>query len=1049
MENYEQIINGEYHIKVNKKQKSKNSPVNRLLEDAVFINDSPQTRNYTNSQMQNDKNNNNYSQNGMDNNYFTEGNYPSIATHKEFKYHKININKRLNKNNNKQNYTSLNIKKYKKKFIDDENVKKILIYKSETQYPLNKKESLGDNDNKSMKNLNFSPIIKNSSLKHFNISKKHNINERTDVRIKKHFLYNYEHNTYKKESKKKIEKYSNLTFNKLSHNFYKPLKKPVNDDIIKKENINTEYSQKNENENKNSNMPLYSNTINNSRNVKRKSNFSNTNNLNKGNNLTDNNCQKNDNKSDIKIINNETDQNKIINIYKNKLVNIFVRLMMNFYINYSKKLFHDLINSLRDILYNSTNYKKFKTKKLMDINDNKRNDVEENRVNYYYIKKNSFKNNLFENNINNINKNSNININKSLSINKNLSSITMYNKNAIKNKSSIRNQNYYEKKLYIKNNTNIDNIDNMENIENEISKKRSAKNLYIPAKNRNNNYNFLPRQKDSIFNELKINKSSKNFETNNSSIYQNQNINTQINNFYNTNNSNFYINKINSFSSVMTIDKQKPKIFISKHNQKNIESPKEIDMNEEKIKIKCAIFKNKNKYCNVIYKKILSNEKNDENNIPKNDKVNVFMKRMERVYNKNKVNKDYLNSINQTYSVKRLNNNNDLNKNQFCTIGNYLNDNNDNNYNNSPEISNDLNNYNLEDIDKPMNMIHMKNNMYIDNDQDNENDYEEENSLNEDIDIKNLIQMITNDKRLYLNFNYVQINKYKSNSYKLKKNILFMYKINNLFIPGIKKNIHEDNIDLSNISTKNNNSSNDTPEKINKNLNKYIKRRKLKSGLLKLDNLINNKIYEYKSIFFDFLKRINFIYILDNTIRKHIINILKEYFDIFKNNIKKEKYNKINNKNIILDKKNINYIIEDKKIGDINHLQNKEKLKFLVKQINTKDERNMNLNVNDNNIISSLDEEDNNKIHKDMNNNNNNNNNIPLWKSMQINKVNINDKKSRNIYLRKNVKLLKENSTYRSSDYKKVSNNNNIQHNYQEKIENFRNKLLKFIFYQK
>ena len=1040
MENSEQIINGGYHIKVNKKQKSKNSPVNRLLDDAAFFNDSPQTRNYINSQIQNDKNNNNYPQNGMDNNYFTEGNYPSSVTHKEFKYHKININKKLNKDNNKQNYTSLNNKKYKKKFIDDENGKKNLIYKSETQYPLNKKESLGENDNKSMKNLNYSPIIKNSSLKHFNISKKHNINERTEVRNKKYFLYNYEHNTYKKESKKKIEKYSNLTFNKLRHNFYKPLKKPVNDDVIKKENINTEYPQKNENKN----IPSYSNTINNSRNVKRKGNFSNMNNLNKGNNLTDNNCKKNDNKSEIKTINNESDQNKMINIYKNKLVNIFVRLMMNFYINYSKKIFHDLINNLRDNLYNSANYKKYKTKKLMD-NDNKRNDVEENRVNYYYIKKNSFKNHLFENNIYNVNKNSNFNINKSLSINKNLSSITMYNNNAIKNKSSIRNQNYYEKKLYIKNNTNIDNIDNIENIENELSKKRSAKNLYIKAKNRNNNYNFLPRQKDSIFNELKINKSSKNFETNNSNIYQNQNINTQINNFYNTNNSNFYINKINSFSSVMTIDKQKPKIFISKNNQKNIESPKNLDMNEQNINIKCAIFKNKKKYNNVIYKKILSNEKNDENKIPKNDKVNVFMKRMERVYNKNKVNKNYVNNINQTYSVKRLSNNNDLNKNQFSTIGNYLNDNNDNNYNNSPEISNDLNNYNLEDIDKPMNMIHMKNNMYIDNDQDNENEYEEENSLNEDIDIKNLIQMITNDKRLYLNFNYVQINKYKTDTYKLKKNFLFMYKINNLFIPGIKKNnIQEDNIDLSNVSIKKNNSYNDTPEKINKNLNKYIKRRKLKSGLLKLDNIINNKIYEYKSIFFDFLKKINLIYIIDNIIQKHVINLLKEYFDIFKNNLKKEKYNKINNKNIILDKKNINYIIEDKKIGDINHLQNKEKLKFLVKQINTNGERNMNLNVNDNIIISSLEEEDNSKIQKDRNNNN-----IPLWKSMQINKEDINDKKSRNIYLKKNVKLLKENSTYRSSDYKKISNNNKLQHNYYEKIENFRNKLLKFIFYKK
>jgi hypothetical protein len=210
---------------------------------------------------------------------------------------------------------------------------------------------------------------------------------------------------------------------------------------------------------------------------------------------------------------------------------------------------------------------------------------------------------------------------------------------------------------------------------------------------------------------------------------------------------------------------------------------------------------------------------------------------------------------------------------------------------------------------------------------------------------------------------------------------------------------------------------------------------------MKFDNIINNKIYEYKSLFFHILKNNIFLNIICNIIKNKNLNIIKTFFNILKYSEKKEKNNKANIKNIILDKKNINDIIEDEQIGDINHFQNKEKLKCLIKQINTHSENNNNINIKEFGIgISSLDEEDDIQDIKDRNDN------IPLWKSFQINKNDLNCKKSRNIYLRKKVKL-NENSTYRS-DYKNININSSYQ-NFQEKIELFRNKMLKHFFKRK
>ena len=752
MKNSKKIKN---NIKVNKKPKSINFPKNYINNNIEIPNEQSLNKiSNTNSnfnQSKNDRNQYNSSEKGIYiNNNLTENNHLlSSKNNEELKYHKININKRFNKIANKLNFPSFH-NKNKKIVIDNNNRNKLYMYKSETQYPfINKKETIIENENKSMKNMNDGPGVKNVNLKYMNIRKKYKINQNSEIRNKKYLLNddnNKNINNNSMNGNDNNNKYSELTFNKLRHNFYKSFKK----------------EKRNEDN-------IYSNI---------QQNIENNNNNFQSNRYYSHNTNKYYNRYKMNI---ESNDKKLLNIYKSKLIDIFVKLMTNYFCKYIKKLFNEFIYELKQNSNKNYNKRLYKAKKLINFNENKINEYEdekENKKNLYYLKKN--KPNFQENN--------KFNFTKSLSSNKNYSSMTMYRKTKKNNN-------------ILNNNDNI-NINNRTNIENEndenIIKKSSTKNIYIPAKNRINNNNYLSRQKDNIFNELKINKSTRLFDTN-PSLHQNQNIKTQINNFYNTNNSNFYINKINSFSSIM-IEKQKPKLFIFKN------SPIDEDINEEKSDIKCAIFKNKKKYNNIIYKKILSSEKNSEiKNYNKNE-INIFMKRMERVYNKNKNNKNNEDEINQTYSIRRkyINQNKDMNINQFSTIVNYAGgDNNENNYNNI-DISNDLNNYNLEDIDKPMNMMYLK----------NYNEYEDERINNDENEIKNLLQIITNDKRLFLNFNYKIINKYNK-SFRLRKKKLFISKLKPIYIQGKNNNIEE-----------NKNSFKESPEKINRNMNKYVKKGK-------------------------------------------------------------------------------------------------------------------------------------------------------------------------------------------------------------------------------
>ena len=301
-----QKLKERYHIKVNKKHKSIISPSHLVSDDILYFNDQPQTRNLTNNLKLLEMNN--WSQNGINNNYLTEVNYPLTSTNKDLKYDKINNSKRFNKNDYKQNLTSKKIKKYKKKIIEDNIGKKKMKYKSESQYPLNKKmESYGEKE----QYIN-NPIIKPLNSKPFNKTKKIDFNQRIETRNKKNSLKDYNNNSFLKNKYNK-HNYSRFTHDKLRHNFTKPLKKESYD---QKESLSNSHSFDNYH-----NVNINNNTIN-EKNLNEINNYYNNynNNLNKNNN------------------NNKSKDNNFINIYKNKLVNIFVRLLKYFFDKYYKNI---------------------------------------------------------------------------------------------------------------------------------------------------------------------------------------------------------------------------------------------------------------------------------------------------------------------------------------------------------------------------------------------------------------------------------------------------------------------------------------------------------------------------------------------------------------------------------------------------------------------------------------------------------------------------------------------------------------------------------------
>ena len=140
------------------------------------------------------------------------------------------------------------------------------------------------------------------------------------------------------------------------------------------------------------------------------------------------------------------------------------------------------------------------------------------------------------------------------------------------------------------------------------------------------------------------------------------------------------------------------------------------------------------------------------------------------------------------------------------------------------------------------------------------NEFEDDEN-SESIEINNLIQTKSSDRRLFMNFNYIKFipnRKRKEFVYEKKnqinKNKLFISKTDSIFILNNYGNFFERDI--------------------------------IKNNFISIiEIIINDIIFRYKSNFFKRIKELKFKSIIYTIFEIHKNKILKKYFDIFKDNI--------------------------------------------------------------------------------------------------------------------------------------------------------------------
>jgi len=1007
MENSDRLfLNGLHQIKVNKKKKSHKIGSNIQLNDIESFNDNFPI--HTRKFHSNIPTNENYSssQNKRYNKILNKEISHSLSnSQKDLNFRKINI---------KDNKYNISDRPYLTNHSNRENdeedkAKKLVIYRSETQYPLSyRNNNMNINvERNSNNNGNYRQNVKDVNLRYLRystLSPKYGHKQRID-KNKKIRIYNNSHNNllyesdndyFKKKHYDNMREFSNATFNNIGYNFYQPIHGQINNNTNFYynnnengyfENIN--FTENNNFANHHQNIPYISKTIHtiDGYNNQEYLQLFNRNKINNNPNFNKNMKFINENsnrmtESNYNTIKNEKD---LINIYKGKLIKIFVKFMLNFYTSHLKINFNDFITRLRGINNFNKRYQKSKYKS----------------GNYYDIKNKYYK---YKDNISNDTRDKNPSLFKSISSYNDYPSINKFKKKS--------------KKL----NSNIANDDNyLFTTKDEETIKRSSCNIYIPPKKKIGNNNILSetRPKKNIFNEIKINK---NLFINNPNEY--------ANNFHNYNqyasNKNNY--KKNSFNTFMTLTKQRPKLFLVNNKQDRNYNTILGNIKEESNKNIQPIFR----------KKIMSKDSKDKKE--NNNNNNIYFKSKEKI-SKNK-NKDKNENIKDEKTRHTTNN---ILKNNYDSTGFNCSNNNEinHNINNITILSNDFNNYYLDD--KPMNMIYLKSS-HTDNDKEslvspksirnilNKNSIDKQ--MNEiSNEIKNLTKIKTKDKRIFININYVLFNsKNKRNpnnkAFKYNNNKLLVCITHSLHFASKSKRIENG---INNFSPKY--SYKRSLDSVNKNLNKYKKKSKLENGLIRFNNLINGKLKKYQKSLFNGLKKIKFYYLFKKIIKNLQKNMLKKYFKIYKKSI----YHKLNQplkstqrkrklhfsfKEIItfdnctspdnysynLDyirkkKNNFNFMMasNDKSENNfinpkkINELQGKEKLKFLIKQTyknNNRKRKSNGDNSEDKNIANtSIEDERKNNI----------NIIIPSLKSSELNHLNYNlaMKRQNTLYSRK------------------------------------------------
>ena len=989
MENNDKLfLNGMLQIKVNKKKKSHNIGSNIQLNDIeTFNNNFPIHARKFHSNIPTNEN----CSSTQNERYYKilnkEISHPLSNSQKDLNFRKININ------DNKYNISDRPfLTNHSNRDNEEDKAKKLVIYRSETQYPLSyRNNSMNINiERNSNNNSNYRQNIKDVNLRYLRystLSPKYGNKKRID-KNKKIGIYNNSYNNtlyesgyndyFRKHGFDNMQDFSSATFNNIGYNFYQPIHGQINNNTnyYYSNNENTyfeeiNFTDNNKFVNQNRNMPDISKTLHkiDVYNNPEYLHFFRRNKLNNNPNFNNNIHFLNENSNRMTMPNYNTNKNEkdLINIYKGKLIKIFVKIILNFYKNHLKINFNDFVTRLRGI-----------------NNFNKRYQKNKNKCgNFYDIKNKYFK---YKDNISNDIRDKNPTLFKSISSYNDYSSINKFKKK--------------KKEL----NSNIVNDDNyLFATKDDETIKRSSCNIYIPPKKKITTKNILSetRPKKNIFSEIKINK---NLFINNPTEYVNKYHN------YNQYASNMNNYKKNSFNTFMTLTKQRSKLFLIKNKQdKNYNTILGNDKEESNKNIQP-----------VFHKKIMSKDSKDKKHSNNNNIYYKSKEKMSKNKNKNK---------NINHEKMRNTTNNILKNNYIYTGFNFSNNNQINhNINNISNLSNDFNDFCLDD--KPMNMIYLKSN-YTDIDRESlVSPRSIRNILNKNIldkpinempcKIKTLTKIKTKDKRVFININYALFksnNKRKINnkSFKYNNNKLLVCKTHSLHISSKSKLIEKG---INNFSPKyiykNNLNS------FCKNLNKYKKKSKLENGLIKINNLINHKLKEYQKSFFNGLKIIKIYYLIQKIANILQKNVMKKYFKIYKKNIyhklekpikstQRKRKLKFSFKEIItydncsspdnyscnLDynkkkKKNFNFMVspngkcESNFINPkkINELQGKEKLKFLIRQTyknNNRKKKNKRDNIKDKNIANTS-YEDEKKSNKNII--------IPSLKSSELNHFN-------------------------------------------------------------
>ena len=556
----------------------------------------------------------------------------------------------------------------------------------------------------------------------------------------------------------------------------------------------------------------------------------------------------------------------LINIYKEKLLKIFVRFVKNYCIEYSKNFYSDFFYGLKNYLYK----KRINSKKL-----------HKNSVNDFYVKSSISKNDNYNHEetksyySKKINKAQN---NQKSPLGTLVYTATSPDQNTKKFKST------------------KEKIENDDDFYKKISNTITSNKKKIPKKTENkiNNINQSRRTKSNIFSNVEKNKYQieSNYTINPYIIYNNERKQKKIcSNKNYSENKNLIFNDLDYFDSNSISNSGANSNYHSSYRKPkknfiyNIENNNNVLNNLKNNN--CAIEK-------LVYKKGNSTDviiKENKNEMVKN-KSSIF-----NAYKKSKDNFFNIKKLKNKISIK-INNNSSMSINK-CEL--------------NTEMSN---NFCLEDLDKPLDNIYLKSNSYLNT----ENITEEDEIIKyRKMSVKNIKDIVSSDKLLFIHINYVYYDAKKIYKKKIgHKNPIMafdqkyfrMYNLYSFSILGKKKKyLYINNPIDEDIEYDENNPNNDDEEG-NVTLN-LVKNKKIKNLIIEIENIINNQIFEYKILFINFLKKLKFKSIIYNILKTKKIDTLKKYFDIYKNKTTKQRISRIEIEDIDSDLDDNDFIINN------------------------------------------------------------------------------------------------------------------------------------------